>query len=78
MAIMGAVMKAKPARREKIKRELEKFSDVSLESESSEGEMILLIEAKNLGALHKTSQKLEKLDGVLGVYPAYVTTADEE
>ena len=78
MAIMGAVMKAKPARREKIKRELEKFSDVSLESESPEGELILLIEAENLGALHKTSQKLEKLDGVLGIYPAYVTTADEE
>ena len=78
MAIMGAVMKIKSARREEIKRALEKFSDVSLESESPEGELILLIEAENLGALHKTSQKLEKLDGVLGVYPAYVTTADEE
>ena len=78
MAIMGTVMKIKSARREEIKRALEKFSDVSLESESPEGELILLIEAENLGALHKTSQKLEKLDGVLGVYPAYVTTADEE
>ena len=78
MAIMGAVMKIKSARREEIKHKLEKFSGVSLESESPEGEIILLIEAENLGALHKTSQKLEKLDGVLGIYPAYVTTADEE
>ena len=78
MAIMGAVMKIKSARREEIKHKLEKFSGVSLESESPEGEMVLLIEAENLGALHKTSQKLEKLDGVLGIYPAYVTTADEE
>ena len=78
MAIMGTVMKIKSARREEIKHKLEKFSGVSLESESPEGELILLIEAENLGALHKTSQKLEKLDGVLGIYPAYVTTADEE
>ena len=78
MAIMGAVMKIKSARREEIKHKIEKFSGVSLESESPEGEIILLIEAENLGALHKTSQKLEKLDGVLGIYPAYVTTADEE
>ena len=76
MAIMGAVMKIKSARREEIKHKLEKFSGVSLESESPAGEMVLLIEAENLGALHKTSQKLEKLDGVLGIYPAYVTTAD--
>ena len=78
MAIMGAAMKIKSARREEIKRELENFSGVSLEDESPEGELILLIESENLGALHKTCQKLEKLDGVLGVYPAYVTTADEE
>ena len=78
MAIMGAVMKIKSARREEIEQKLEKFSGVSLESESPAGELVLLIEAENLGALHKTSQKLEKLDGVLGIYPAYVTTEDEE
>ena len=78
MAIMGATMKVKSARREEIKRELENFSGVSLEDESPAGKLILLIEAENLGALHKTCQKLEKLDGVLGIYPAYVTTADEE
>ncbi len=78
MAIMGAVMKTKSARREEIKRELKNFSGVSLESESPTGELILLIESENLGALHKTSQKLEKINGVLGIYPAYVTTEDEK
>ena len=71
MAISGVIMKTKSARREEILSELEKISGVR-------GDLILLVEDKNLEALHKTCQKLGKLDGVLGVYPAYVTTADEQ
>ena len=77
MAISGTILKIKPARREEILQELERLSGVSLEQETLDGDLILLIEAENLQALHKTCQRLEKLDGVLGVYPAYVTTADE-
>ena len=78
MAISGLIMKIKSARREEILNELGKISGVSFEQDTPEGDMILLVEEKDLGALHKTCQKLEKLDGVLGVYPAYVTTADEQ
>ena len=78
MAISGAIMKIQSARRENVISELEKVSGVSFEQETPNGELILLIEAKDLGALHKTCLKLEKLDGVLGIYPAYVTTEDEQ
>lgn len=78
MAISGAIMKIKPARREEILGELEKVSGVSFEQETPDGEFILLIESKNLETLHKTCLRLEKMDGVLGIYPSYVTTADEE
>ena len=78
MAISGTIIKIKSARRENIKCELEKFSGVSWQQDTPEGDMILLIEAENLQALHKICLKLEKLDGVLGVYPSYVTTADEQ
>lgn len=78
MAISGAIMKIKPSRREEILGELEKVSGVSFEQETPDGGLILLIEAKNLETLHKTCLRLEKLDGVLGIYPSYVTTADEE
>ena len=78
MAISGAIMKIKTARREEVLGELEKVSGVSFEQETPDGELILLIEAKNIKALHKTCVRLEKLDGVLGVYPSYVTTVDEE
>ncbi|MBE8949671.1 MAG: chaperone NapD [Quinella sp. 3Q1] len=78
MAIAGVLMKAESARHEDLKRELEKFSGVSWQQDTPEGDMILLVEAANLKALHKICQKLEKLDGALGVYPSYVTTADEQ
>ena len=78
MAIAGAIMKTESARREEVKRELENFSGVSWQQDTPEGDMILLIEADSLQALHKICQKLEKLDGALGVYPSYVTTADEQ
>lgn len=77
MAISGAIMKIKSARREEVLEELEKVSGVSFEQETPDGELILLIEAKNIETLHKTCLRLEQLDGVLGVYPSYVTTADE-
>jgi len=78
VAISGTIIKIKSARRENIKCELENFSGVSWQRDTPEGDMILLIEAENLQALHKICLKLEKIDGVLGVYPSYVTTADEQ
>ena len=78
MAISGTIMKINSARRAEILDELEKISGVSFQQETSDSELILLIEAKNIGALHKTCLRLEKIDGVLGIYPSYVTTADEE
>lgn len=77
MAISGVIMKSQFKRRENLKRELKNFSGVDWQKDTPEGDMILLIEADNIESLHKTCQRLEKLDGVLGVYPAYVTTADE-
>ncbi len=78
MAISGAIMKIKSARREEVLDDLEKISGVSFEQETPDGELILLIEAKNIETLHKVCLRLEKIDGVLGGYPSYVTTADEQ
>ena len=77
MAISGAVMKVNKERREEILSELEKISGVSWQQDSPDGDLILLIEAVNINALHKVCTKLEKIDGVRGLYPSYVTTADE-
>ncbi len=78
MAISGAVIKIKDDMEEKITQELEKISGINLEGKSPSGELILLIEAENLGSLHKKCTQAEKINGVLGIYPAYVTTEDEQ
>ena len=76
MAILGAVMKFDRKRREELFNKLEKFSGVSWQQDSPAGDFILLIEAADLDALHKLCTELERLDGVHGLYPSYVTTDD--
>ena len=78
MAISSVIMKIKASQREKVLDKLKEFSEVSWQQDTPTGDMILLAEAKNIDALHKTCQQLEKIDGVLGVFPSYVTTADEQ
>ena len=76
MAILGAVMKFDKERREELFNKLEKISGVSWQQDSPDGDFILLIEAADLEALHKLCTELERLDGVRGLYPSYVTTDD--
>ncbi|MBR6712187.1 MAG: chaperone NapD [Selenomonadaceae bacterium] len=76
MAILGAVMKLDRERREELFNKLEKISGVSWQQDSPAGDFILLIEAADLEALHKLCTELEKIDGVRGLYPSYVTTDD--
>ncbi|MBQ4494554.1 MAG: chaperone NapD [Selenomonadaceae bacterium] len=76
MAILGAVMKFDRERREELFNKLEKISGVSWQQDSPDGDFILLIEAANIEALHKLCTELEKIDGVRGLYPSYVTTDD--
>ena len=45
-------MKTKSARCEEILSKLEKISGMSFEQETPEGDLILLVEDKNLEALH--------------------------
>ena len=78
MAISSLILKSKPADRPHIIEKLKEYPQLSLEGESPAGELILLVEADNLSALHKMCLSLEEIPGVLGIYPSYVTTDDEE
>ena len=37
----------------------------------------MLVETVDINGLHKQCLELERMEGVLGVYPSYVTTEDE-
>ena len=77
MAISSAIVKLKSGTLDNIQRELKEMSGVDIETITPQGELIIVVEAKNLKTLHKVCTSIEKLDGVLGLYPCYVTTEDE-
>ncbi len=78
MAIGSMIVKRKEEEKESVRAYLESLSGISVEQETPQGEFIILVEAANLGALHQIGQKIEQAEGVLGLYPSYITTEDEE
>lgn len=78
MAISGVVVKIKSEATENVQRELGKIAGVDIETTSPQGDLIVVVEVDNIDNLHRTCLKIGKINGVLGVYPSYITTADEE
>ena len=78
MALGSMILKMKPEAESSLRTYLEGLPGVSVEKETAQGELILLVEAGDITALHKLSQNIEKAEGVLGLYPSYITTEDEK
>ena len=78
MALGSMILKMKPEAESSLRAYLEGLSGVSVEEKTPQGELILLVEAEDITALHKLSQEIENAEGVLGLYPSYSTTDDEE
>lgn len=78
MAISSAVVKFKRGAENSVRQELSEVAGVEVEMTTPQGDFIIIVEAKKIDALHETYLKIEKLKGVIGVYPSYVTTEDEE
>ena len=77
MALGSMILKMKPKAESSLRTYLAGLSGVSVEETTPQGELILMVEAENLTALHNLSQDIEKADAVLGLYPSYITTEDE-
>lgn len=78
MALGSMILKMKPEAETSLLTYLEGVPGVSVEEKTPQGELILMVEAGNITALHKISQEIESAEGVLGLYPSYITTEDEE
>lgn len=76
MAIAGVIVKMKTGSSETVRHELDEMKGVDVEMTTPQGEFILIVEADNIENLHKACVKIEKMNGVLGVYPSYITTED--
>ncbi|SFT63202.1 periplasmic nitrate reductase chaperone NapD [Selenomonas sp. GACV-9] len=78
MAIASLIIQLEPGKDEHVKSALKDFPQVSVEKTAPNGELILVAEESGLTKLQKLCLDLEKIPGILGVLPSYVTTADED
>lgn len=77
MALGSVLLKMQAGQEDGLRSRLAKVPVVSIEQVTPGGELILLLETDNISALHKQCADIERWDGVLGVYPSYITTEDE-
>ncbi len=79
MAIAGAFVRVEVGETEQVERRLNALESVSTFDLPEEGKVGLLIEAENLDAVHKIiTKQVPATRGVLGAWPVYVNTEDEE
>lgn len=77
MAMGSVLLKMKNGAEENLRMSLTKIPGVSVESKAPSGELIVLVESADINELHKQCMEMEGMEGVLGVYPSYITTEDE-
>ena len=77
MAMGSVLLKMKDGAEENLRMSLTKIPGVSVESKAPSGELIVLVESADINELHKQCMEMERMEGVLGVYPSYITTEDE-
>ena len=77
MAMGSVLLKMKDGAEENLRMSLTKIPGVSVESKAPSGELIVLVESADINELHKQCMEIERMEGVLGVYPSYITTEDE-
>ncbi|WP_256211504.1 chaperone NapD [Selenomonas ruminantium] len=71
------MLKMKDGAEEKLRASLTEIPGISVESKAPSGELIVLVETADINGLHKQCLEIERMEGVLGVYPSYITTEDE-
>lgn len=77
MALASAILKYEAEKKSAVTDALT-AEGISIEATAPTGDLIIVVEAASLDALHAKCMQLTRLPGVLGVYPSYVTTEDAE
>ncbi|MEE1361329.1 MAG: chaperone NapD [Selenomonadaceae bacterium] len=77
MAISGIIVKVQLGLLDEVKAVLDSMDNISVEAVSPNKEIVAVMESKSLDDMKKECFALEKIAGVIGVYPSFVTTEDE-
>lgn len=78
MAISGMIIQPKPDSVNAVSQALSGMSGVTVHSVTPKQEIIVVVEAASLQQVNEVARTLEVIPGVLGVFPTYITTADEK
>lgn len=78
MAIASMIVQPVSQKLEQVIVELAAITGITVHTTTPKEDIIIIVEADSLNAVEVLARYVEQLDGVLGVYPSYVTTADEE
>lgn len=77
MAISGMLIQPKPDSVNAVSLALSGINGVTVHSVTPKREIIVVVEAASLQQINEVARTLEVIPGVLGVFPTYITTADE-
>ncbi len=78
MAISGMIIQPKPDSVNAVAHALSGINGVTVHSVTPKQEIIVVVEAASLQQVNEVARSLEVIPGVLGVFPTYITTADEK
>ncbi|WP_094605739.1 Chaperone NapD [Sporomusa silvacetica DSM 10669] len=78
MAISSMVIQPVTGSINMVSQALSAISGVTVHSVSPKQEIIIVVEATSLKQVNEVARTIEVIPGVLGVFPTYITTADEK
>lgn len=77
MAIASMIIQAAGERTNTVIAALEDICGITVHSVTAKEEIIIVVETDSLAEVTQIARQVEQLSHVLGVFPAYISTADE-
>lgn len=78
MAISSMIVQPVTNSVDTVVKALTDLAGVTVHSITPKQEIIIIAEAASLQQVNEVARTIEGIPGVLGVFPAYITTADEQ
>jgi nitrate reductase NapAB chaperone NapD len=77
MAIASMLVQSSPDALVHVADALTEMPGVTVHTTTPEHNIVIVVETPDLDEVNAIAKSIEGTDGVVGVYPVYVTTADE-
>jgi nitrate reductase NapAB chaperone NapD len=78
MALSSIIVQVDISKINQITETLNNIAGVSVEEVLEKGQIIAIIESDTLDGLKSLALKIENMENILGVYPVYIATEDDE